>query len=327
MKKIKIGLIAEEKSAKLHFLAHKENKLSEVIGIYSNTRELLDLFNCKKYESYQSLIQDKEIEVVEIVSKSSSGYKYAMDSLNIGKSISIDFSSIESIGQLNELVKTAKSKRQKIYFYLPSLFYEPYCEAKKLLDEGKIGEIQAIKIKSIFGKESIENSTREEIIFKSVCEKLALSYFFLGDIEKIFSYGMQSQNNFAPAIVMWKYKKPCRYGICEVIIAPDMLISSKYSENYEDIEITGTSGYIWLTNQKGNIQNIPALSIYRKDKLYIYENLKDDYFDAFKSCTKYFVEYLMSKKKAHPSVDEVKKILNFVISARKSSSEGKEILV
>lgn len=329
MEKIKIGLIAEDRVAELHYLAHKESKISEVYGVYSSDKEFIKSFDCRKYDNYQNLINDKEIDAVEIVANLPLSYKLAIDALNKNKNVSLESPFAGNLKQVDELIQTAKNKNLKLHLCTPSLFYPPYCEAKKLIDEEKIGGVQAIRIKSNIGATGgwKINFEREQIIFKEIYEKLALSYFLLGDIEKIFSFGMMSEDNFSPAIIMWKYKEPCKYGILEVVFSKEMFIQSKYYHQDENIEISGTSGYIWITKQKANMQNTPSVLLYRRDRLYTYEDLRDDWLDAFIDCSLQFVDYICGKKSAIPYLNDAKKILRWTLAAKESHSEQKEILL
>lgn len=308
--KIKVGLVAEDRIAELHYLAYRERKDSLIYGAYSSDKKFIENWACKKYNNYSDLINDREIEAVEIVANPALNYQLAVEALTRNKNISLEYPPVENFQQLEELTRIAKSKNLRIYFYAPFLFYSPYLEAKKLLKEGKIGEIQALRIKSNIGKMDIFN--REDIIFKEIYEKIFIALFFLGDIEKIFSLGIQSDKNFSPAIIIWKYKEPRRYGIFELVFSKEMNISSKYFPEVENIEITGTAGYIWITSKKANMQNIPSLILYRKDKLYSYQNLKDDWQEAFSDCTSDFISYLQRGKSFQNSPDKVRKILELV---------------
>jgi hypothetical protein len=118
----------------------------------------------------------------------------------------------------------------------------------------------------------------------------------LGDIENFFSLGIKSEIEFSPAIIIWKHKQPRRYGVLELVFSKGMDILKNHFSQYENIEITGTSGYLWITPQKANIQNSPSLVLYRRDKLYIPQNLKDSWKDAFIECTLNFLNYLQGKK-------------------------------
>ncbi len=331
-KNIKIGIIAENpelNEAKLYCNALRENEFYIVEGVYSTNTEISKIFDCQKYNNYTELIKNKQINLVIIIAEPKSIYKLAIEALNAFKNIAIEYPFADDIQNIEELIKTSAQRKCNLYFCIPSLFYPPYCKVKELIKKREIGEIQTIRIKSSMNL--YDEINRKLLLFKNTYEKLFLAYYLLGDIEKIFSYGFYSQNTYAPAMTIWKYKEPCKYGILETVFStiPTFSVSFETNKNVnvEAIEISGTSGYLWLSNKKTNFQNIPTLQVYRKDKLYSFENLQDNWNEAYKGCINDSTSYFLKREKISTLCNSynVLKVFHWTISTFKSSEEGKEI--
>jgi myo-inositol 2-dehydrogenase/D-chiro-inositol 1-dehydrogenase len=152
----------------------------------------------------------------------------------------------------------------------PLLNYPLAAEAKRLLDDGRVGEIQMIRIKSGAGGHGgwgpgFDPARLADPDFNPLLtptfEKIAFAEHLLGTIREVFAYGGP-----AARMVTLKFDAPGRYGIHEATYAADLRIVSPALAVEEVFEISGTDGYLWLRGPMGRTIEAPKLVLKRKDR-------------------------------------------------------------
>jgi hypothetical protein len=86
----------------------------------------------------------------------------------------------------------------------------------------------------------------------------SIAMFFLGHVERVFAWidkTMVMPEVFwdAPSYIMWKHREGQRYGFWETVGSPELVVHSKYYNNDEWVEITGSKGVIWVTRCSGEM--------------------------------------------------------------------------
>tara|TARA_B100001996_G_C18620433_1_gene577483 strand:- start:56 stop:1069 length:1014 start_codon:yes stop_codon:yes gene_type:complete len=152
-KKISVGIIGIGRIGKIHLKNLFKYFKSIKIEAISDTNEKLEIlckrYNIKKfYKSYEDLIKDKSIDAVLICSPTNMHSKQIIFAAKHKKDIfcekPVDLSLEKTIEVLNIINKT----KVKFMIGFNRRFDPDFMKIKKMVDDGKIGKVQTIKITS-----------------------------------------------------------------------------------------------------------------------------------------------------------------------------------
>ncbi len=152
-KKISVGIIGIGRIGKIHLENLVKYFKSIKIEAISDTNEKLEMlckkYNIKKfYKSYKDLIKDKSIDAVLICSPTNMHSKQIIFAAKHKKDIfcekPVDLSLEKTIEVLNIINKT----KVKFMIGFNRRFDPDFIKVKKMVDDGKIGKVQTIKITS-----------------------------------------------------------------------------------------------------------------------------------------------------------------------------------
>lgn len=152
MKKVRWGIISTAKIGWEKVIpAMKAGKLCEVRAIASANKEQVNFRAAQLkipviHDSYDKLLTDPEIDAVYIPLPNHMHVQWAIKSLRAGKHVlcekPIGLSSVEAILLLQEAKQYPKLKIMEAFMYR---FHPQWQQAKKMVKEGKIGELRTIQ--------------------------------------------------------------------------------------------------------------------------------------------------------------------------------------
>ncbi|WP_137226984.1 Gfo/Idh/MocA family protein [Shewanella sp. MEBiC00475] len=100
----------------------------------------------KAYQGYQALFDDPEVDIVYIATPHNFHFQQAFDALMAGKHVLCEKPMTVSIEECHILVKLAKDKGLLLMEALWTYFLPAMQQAKKWLDEGRIGQLKHVKV-------------------------------------------------------------------------------------------------------------------------------------------------------------------------------------
>ncbi len=113
---LKIGLIGVGHLGKIHLKLLQQSNKFELIGFYDqdaqNAKIIEKKFNCKYFSSMHDLIN--EVEVVDIVTPTSTHFLVAQEVIKKGKHFFIEKPVTESLEEAIELIKLVRDKKIKV---------------------------------------------------------------------------------------------------------------------------------------------------------------------------------------------------------------------
>ncbi|TLG77086.1 Gfo/Idh/MocA family protein [Culicoidibacter larvae] len=149
MKKVRFGIIGSGVIA--HAFARDALNISlvELVAVTSRTLENATKFANeflipKVYESAEDMLQDDDIDAVYIATFHPTHSSYSIEALAAGKHVLCEKPAALSELQLQNVVNTAKSNGKLFMEALTVGFNPIYREAKLLIEDGVIGEVQAV---------------------------------------------------------------------------------------------------------------------------------------------------------------------------------------
>ena len=99
----------------------------------------------KYYGSYQELINDSKVDAVYIANPHSFHYKTVIDCLEGGKHVLVEKPAACNIKELNQMIEKAKEKKLFFMEAMWTAFNPCIKKVKKIIEEGKIGNIKHIE--------------------------------------------------------------------------------------------------------------------------------------------------------------------------------------
>jgi predicted dehydrogenase len=100
------------------------------------------LKSAKKYSDIESLLEDKDIDLVSICSplRSEQG-EHILKALHAGKHVYAEKPCCLDIETLDQIIATVKKNNLRFHEMAGTAFEEPYASIKEIIDEGTLGEI------------------------------------------------------------------------------------------------------------------------------------------------------------------------------------------
>lgn len=155
MKRIKIGIVGIGFISDWHFQGFKENQDAEIAGMcrdyYGTEKEIqnqkLRLNNkCKEwgikaYESFEDLVQDKEIDALIIGSINPLHYEQIIRALDLGKHLLVEKPVVTSFNHLDEIISKSNSKGCILFPAHNFVYHSKIIEAKEKIQSGQLGKI------------------------------------------------------------------------------------------------------------------------------------------------------------------------------------------
>ena len=145
MNKLKIGIIGCSRIAKnstIPAILKSENFELEFIGSSSQkAEEFASNFNCKKFGSYDDVLNDNDVDVVYISTPVGLHEKWVIKSAEAGKHILCEKSSCTSYSSAKKMIEVCKKNHVRIMETLMFRFHPSHKKVKEIIKNEIIGDI------------------------------------------------------------------------------------------------------------------------------------------------------------------------------------------
>lgn len=347
--------------ATLNVLGYKDNPHARVFALCdldeARARAFAKETGAERiYTDYDTALRDPDVDIVELLVPHNLHCGMAVKACEAGKHVSVQKPMALSLAECDRMIDAAKRAGVLLKVYENFVFYPPYVLAKKLIDEGKIGEPLSIRLKMNAGCDKYgwrvdpatwawrmqeELSGGGELVFDDGNHKFSLARYLMGEPETVFAFigrtPMEGElykdkdgklvqfYQDAPSVIVWKYQDSQKFGVFDITYSKDLEIRSDYYACDERVEVTGTKGVLWVTRCTGKMLQIPSVIVYRDCETTTYDNLRDDWADSFIDSTKDFVEAVRLNRPPRLSGEDGKQVLKFSLAALRSAREGRPI--
>lgn len=287
MGKLKIGLIGTGRFGRLHLNVLSQFKECEVVAISDINEESLDKakidFNIpKSYYNALDLIQDKDVDVVSIVSDESTHGYLAIEAIRRKKHVFIEKPIATKYTEATNIYQLARQHNVQVMVGNISRFASPYYSIKQAIDNKVLGDIVTIRTKRDFSKQWFSDfGKRVHPVYESGIHDIDLILWYASSsCKEVFAVehnisGYKYPDSFSATLVFengiiatiesaWLYPNGGPQNLVETLeldgtIHADIeIIGNKGTANYQ----LNHSGYsIWTDNN--NLQ--PELTLWGKD--------------------------------------------------------------
>lgn len=105
----------------------------------------------RHYADYRELLEDRDIDLVEILTPHHLHREMALAAAQAGKHISLQKPPALTVGEFDEVVEAAEKAGVTLRVFENFVFYPPIVKAKELIQEGAIGQPLNIRMRSVTG--------------------------------------------------------------------------------------------------------------------------------------------------------------------------------
>lgn len=155
MKKLNIAIIGQGRSGRsIHgkYLLTEDNKyynVKYVVDADAFRREAAerDFVGCKTFATYQELFGIKDIDIVVNSTYSQMHYPITLDLIEHGFNVLVEKPFGRTKYECEHLIKTAKEKGVVLSVFQQSFFAPYYVFTKKMIDEGRLGDVKEVAIR------------------------------------------------------------------------------------------------------------------------------------------------------------------------------------
>ena len=351
MDKLRVGIVGTGRISDLHALAYLDDDRAEIVAVCDQNLGLAharggawNVPEQRIFRDYADLLAVEEVDLVEILLPHHLHYQATLDAAAAGKHVSVQKPMALTVAQADDMIAATKSAAVIFKVYENFIFYPPVQRAKALIDNGEIGDLLTIRVKSNSGvsptmweipasaqawRLNPEECGGGPLVFDDGHHKFALGWHFMGMAEQVHAWigttelapGMLLD---APAIVSWKFPNN-RYGSLEAVFSPELVLDTQHYAQDDRIEITGSKGVIWVTRGHGKMMDVPPVVMYKDRQTRTYSDMPVGWEHSFINSTRHFIDAYFAGDPPQLTGEDGRDVLRFALAAQESARTGQAV--
>ena len=152
MSKLKFVIVGCGRIATLHVAGYRDNPDAELWGVFDIDHAAAKKFANEHgiprvYSSFDEALADRDVAALELLLPHHLHCEYAVRACRAKKHVSVQKPMAMNLNECDIMIKAAKDNGVRLKVFENFIFYPPYRFAKKMLDEGEIGEPLGIRLK------------------------------------------------------------------------------------------------------------------------------------------------------------------------------------
>lgn len=302
----------------------------------------------KVYTQYHQLLEDKEVDVVELLTPHHLHCSMTVEACQAGKHVSVQKPMALSAAEADKMNAAANKAGVMLRVYETFVNYAPAVRAHQMIEAGEIGDIRAVRLHVSTG--TADTSWKIPIsawlwrfnekqcgggplVFDHGYHLFSLAYFLGGPVERVYAWidktpvaqAANLVNIDAPAVIMFQYKAQRRYGMLDIEHTPQMRIISDYYADDDRIEVIGEKGMLFINRYTTRTVDLPELMLFKDGATTPVPVEGVEWQDSFIATTQDLIEKM--KTGGQPSLDGAtgKAVLQFTLAALESARTHKEV--
>lgn len=290
-------------------------------------------------------LADEEIDAVEILTPTYCHAEHVAAALEAGKHVSVQKPITNTVAEARRLA--ALADRRGLVLRVSECFrhYPPLERARQLVDEGAIGKLVGIRIKTVVGQtdSAFQAGLRAEgytwrldhrspggHLFDDMVHKYAMALWLAGsDVVGVQAVLRRRDLFYEPCACLFEYEDPDLLGTLEVAYAPRLWLHSRYYGADELFELQGDEGILWVTRATGEMLDAPPLVLYRgtRDTMGVVPvgDVDADWASGFRRASAAFVDGLLAGTQPPMTADEAVKVLQLCFAVYLSAERRQPV--
>ena len=155
---INVGIVGCGRISDLHAKAYMTHPQAQINAICDPSQDVLEmrgeLWNVptsRRFQKIEDLLALSDVDMVDVLVPHNLHSKMANQVIASGKALSLQKPMTVSLEEADQLIEAAKLAGTKFKVFENFIFFPPIALAKKLVDEGEIGDLLGIRMKSSSG--------------------------------------------------------------------------------------------------------------------------------------------------------------------------------
>jgi predicted dehydrogenase len=299
----------------------------------------------KVYGDYQQVLEDKEVDLVELLTPHHLHYPMTIQAAQAGKNISVQKPMALTASEADQMISAAEKAGVMLRVYETFVYYSPVVKAKEMILAGEIGEVRAVRMHVSTGtgdtawkvplsawlwRFNEKQCGGGPLVFDHGYHLFSVGYYLGGPVEKVFAWIEQTPvkeagglvNVDAPAAIVFQYKAPRCYGQLDIEYTPKMRIYSDYYADDDRIEVIGEKGMLFINRYTARTVDLPELMLFKDGKTTPIPVQGVEWHDSFIATTVDCIEKLKVGGQPHLDGQTGKAVLQFALAALQSAEKG-----
>ena len=353
MDPIRVAIVGCGRVSDLHQLGYRDRQDAKIVAVCDKNiaiaRKKARAWGVEKvYSDYQQVLEDREIDLVELLTPHHLHCPMTVQACQAGKHVSVQKPMALSAAEADEMIAAASKAGVILRVYETFVHYAPAVRAKEMIEAGEIGGIHAVRMHVNTGtgdtawkvplsawlwRFNERQCGGGPLVFDHGYHLFSLGYYLGGPVEKVFAWIDQTPVKEAagivkidaPAMIMFQYKAAHCYGELDIEYTPKMRIYSDYYADDDRIEVIGDKGIIFINRYTTRTVDLPPLVLFKDGKTTPIPLEGVEWQDSFIATTQDFIEKL--KTGGQPRLDGPtgKAVLQFTLAALQSAATGREV--
>ena len=353
MNPIRVAIVGCGRISDLHQIGYRGREDAKIVAVCDTnkshaTKKAKEWGVEKIYTDYRRVLEDKEVDVVELLTPHHLHCPMTVEAAQAGKHISVQKPMALSAAEADQMIAAADKAGVVLRVYETFVYYAPAMRAKQMIDAGEIGEVRAVRMHVNSGTSDTswevplsawlwrfneKQCGGGPLVFDHGYHLFSLGYYLGGPVEKVYAWIDQSPVKEAagivkidaPAMIMFKFKSSRCYGQLDIEHTPKMRIFSEYYADDDRIEVIGEKGIIFINRYTARTVDLPELMLFKDGKTTPIPVEGVEWHDSFTATTVDFIEKL--KTGGQPRLDGPtgKAVLQFTLAALQSAATGREV--
>ncbi|MBN1535484.1 MAG: Gfo/Idh/MocA family oxidoreductase [Anaerolineales bacterium] len=353
MNPIRVAIVGCGRISDLHQMGYRGRQDAKIVAVCDTNQGLAKKKATewgveKVYNDYQQVLEDKQVDLVELLTPHHLHCPMTVQAAQAGKHISVQKPMALSADEADRMIAAADKAGVMLRVFENFVYYAPAVRAKQIIEAGEIGDVRTVRLHVSTGTAdtawevplSAWQWRYDEklcgggpLVFDHGYHLFSVAYFLGGLVERVYAWiektpvpqgeGMATID--APATIIFQYKAPSRYGLLDIEYTPDMRIYSQYYGDDDRIEIVGEKGILFVNRYTAKTIDLPELMLFKDGKTSAIPVEGVEWHDSFIAATQDCIEKLKSGEQPRLDGSTGKAVLQFTLAALQSATNGKEV--
>ncbi len=294
----------------------------------------------KAYTDYRAVLDDPRVDAVEVLTPYDTHEAVVLDALRAGKHVACQKPMTTSLASADRMLAAARASSKLFKVTEIYVTYPPIVFARRLIDQGAIGDLIGLRINYISGPLGgwpVEAKTIDQQVriasrglgletFDHGHHEWATAWYLLGEAERVSAW-IDSLNGVVdgPATIMWKGRNNKRYGVADFMFCPEFHVPSKYYSNDELYQIVGSKGIIMINRGTGDIMDRAPVSLFDGHQWTHFHEVDGDWGAGFVHSTQNFIAAIQGRERPLLTGEEGREVLRFALAVMQSARQRREV--
>ncbi len=353
MNPIRVAIVGCGRISDLHQMGYRKRTDARIVAVCDTNKarakkKAREWSVEKVYTDYMRLLEDKDVDLVELLTPHNMHCPMTVQAAQAGKHISVQKPMALSALEADKMIAAADTAGVMLRVYENFVYYAPAVRARAMIEAGEIGEVRAVRMHVSTGTADTswkvplsawlwrfneKQCGGGPLVFDHGYHLFSLGFFLGGPVEKVFAWIDQTPVKEAggivkidaPAAIIFQYKASHRYGQLDIEHTPKMRIFSDYYADDDRIEVIGEQGILFINRFTAKTVDLPELMIFKDGKTTPIPLEGVEWHDSFIAATQDCIEKLYVGEQPRLDGPTGKAVLQFSLAALQSAATGREV--